>query len=55
MSLPDSPVSLPDLFGQSSNNAFIKTFRLRFMPLVHPDKPGDDSFTDKMGTVEDET
>jgi hypothetical protein len=34
---------LPDLFGQSSINAFIQTFRLQFIPLDHPDKPGDDS------------
>jgi hypothetical protein len=35
-------LSLPDSFGQSSNNAFIKTVLSQVTCLDHPDKPGDD-------------
>jgi hypothetical protein len=66
MSLPDSPhviarptychcpphlLSLPDWFGQSSNNAFITTLLPLVIFLDHPDKPGDDDYWRRVMTT----
>jgi hypothetical protein len=40
----NSPTSLPDSFGQSSTNAFIKIVLSLVIVLDHPDKPGDDIY-----------